>query len=77
MVFVLIWWMVMFCVLPINIQSENKPRDGAMPGAPLNPDLKRKAIWTTGISVVIWLCIYGLIKAELVSFRDIASRMSM
>lgn len=48
-----------------------------MPGAPVNPDLKRKALWTTVVSIFVWLVIYGLIKANLISFHDIAARMSM
>jgi predicted secreted protein len=77
MVYVLVWWMMFFCVLPLNIQSIIKPTDGSMPGAPVNPDLKRKAILTTIISIFVWLAIYGLIKANLISFHDIAARMSM
>jgi len=77
LVYVLTWWMVLFCVLPLNIQSITKPTDGTMAGAPVNPDMKRKIIWTTGISAIIWLIIYGLIKADLISFHDIAQRMSM
>ena len=46
-----------------------------MPGAPAQPHLKRKIIWTTGISMVVWLAIYGLIKANLISFHDIAQSM--
>lgn len=77
MIYVLAWWMVFFCVLPLNIQNITKPTDGSMPGAPLNPDMKRKVILTTGISVFVWLIIYGLIKADLISFREIAQQMSM
>ncbi len=77
MVYVLVWWMVMFCVLPLNIQSIIKPTDGTMPGAPVNPDIKHKVILTTLVSCVVWLAIYLIIRADLISFRDIAARMSM
>lgn len=77
MIYVLIWWMVMFCILPFNIQTENKPTDGAMPGAPLNPHLKGKIIITTAISSLVWVIVYCIIQANLVSFHDIAAQMSM
>lgn len=77
MVYVLVWWMIFFCMLPLNIQSITKPTDGAMPGAPINPGLKRKVVLTTIVAVAVWLAIYGLIKADLISFHDIAQQMSM
>jgi predicted secreted protein len=77
MVFVLVWWMVFFCALPFRIENITKPRDGNMPGAPVDPHLKGKAIIATLIAIVVWLVIYGLIKANLISFHDIAQRMSV
>lgn len=77
MVFILVWWMVFFCMLPLNIQSILKPSDGSMPGAPVNPDMKRKAILATIISMIIWLVIYLLIRSNIISFREIADHMSM
>jgi len=76
-VYVLIWWMVLFCVLPLNIHSIRKPTGGAMPGAPSNPDMKRKIILTTAISCVVWLVVYLIICSNLISYTDIASHMSM
>ncbi len=67
--FVIIWWMVFFCTLPLGIQQEDKRSEGAMPGAPANPNLKRKVAWTFGISIIIWLMIYAAVKADLYSFR--------
>ena len=77
MVYVLVWWMVFFCMLPMNIQSIEKPTDGSMPGAPINPGLKKKLIITTLIAAVVWLAIDGIVYSNLISFREIAARMSM
>lgn len=74
-VFVLVWWMVFFCTLPFGIRSIEKPEGGAMPGAPVNPGLKRKLILTTLIAVVVWLAIYALITSDLISFHDMALKM--
>ncbi len=69
-VFTIIWWSVFFCVLPIGMKQPDERVAGEMPGAPAKPDLPRKALWTTGISIVLWLIVYALIRAELFSFRN-------
>lgn len=76
-VFVLIWWMVFFCSLPFGIQNIEKPTDGSMPGAPIDPGLKKKAIVATIISCVVWVIIYLIITSDLISFRAIAEKMAM
>jgi predicted secreted protein len=77
MVYVLAWWMVFFCVLPFKIESIQKPTDGSMPGAPVNPNIKMKFWITTGIAALVWVLIDLAIRANFISFRDIAERMSM
>lgn len=76
-VFFLIWWTVLFCVLPLGVKLP--PTDdqvaGAMPGAPADPQLGRKALITTGISVVLWLIIFGLVKSDIISFREMAKNL--
>jgi predicted secreted protein len=76
-VFVLIWWMVFFCTLPFGIKNIEKPQDGSMPGAPVDPGLRRKLVITTAIAAVIWLAAYALIASDLVSFHDMAQKMAM
>jgi len=59
-VFTMVWWMVFFAVLPFGVRGQaemNEVAPGTEPGAPLNPDLKRKAIWTTFIAVPITLAV--------------------
>jgi len=76
-VYILTWWVMFFCILPFNIESIQNPTDGAMPGAPVNPGLKRKVMITTLLSTLVWLTIYALVKSDLISFRVIADRMAM
>ncbi|MEJ0063665.1 MAG: DUF1467 family protein [Alphaproteobacteria bacterium] len=70
--FVIIWWPVFFCLLSVGLKQPEKGEgvEGQMPGAPENPDLKRKALWTTAISAVLWLLVYAVVKADVFSFRD-------
>ena len=59
-IFTMVWWLVFFAVLPFGIRGQAEMREiarGTEPGAPLNPNLKRKAIQTTLISLPITLVI--------------------
>jgi len=76
-VYVLTWWIVFFCMLPLNLEIVIKTPRGHMPGAPVDPHLKGKAMLTTLISLVIWGLIYLVIRSDLLSFRVIASHMRM
>ncbi len=59
-IFVIIWWLVLFIVLPFGIERDENSIQGNDPGAPKNPMLKRKIYLTTIISfflsiIVSWL----------------------
>jgi predicted secreted protein len=67
-IFVIVWWMVLFTVLPWGIRREESPEDGHEPGAPANPRLWLKAGITTLIACVIWGIIYWVIASDLIHF---------
>jgi predicted secreted protein len=71
-VFLLVWWTALFCVLPIGTRPDpdGDPAAGGWRGAPTNPQLGRKLIATTVLSVVIWLAIWGVIESGWISFRE-------
>ena len=64
-VYLTIWWTVLFAVLPLGAQSFSEagiaPPPGADPGAPVNPNLKRKFITTTWVSAIVWAVIMVLL----------------
>ena len=72
-VYVLIWWIIFFSVLPVGIQSNNekfKERiEGVDPGAPNNPNIVRKFLITTVITSIIFIVIYYLVKFDLLNLR--------
>lgn len=72
LVFVMVWWVVIFMVLPWGVRRTEQPAPGHEPGAPQRPLLVRKLLVTTAISAVIWLAIYLVVDSELISFREIA-----
>lgn len=68
-VFVIVWWTVLFAVLPWGVRRQADPVNGSDAGAPENPMLLKKALWTTGITCVIWVGVYAVVASDLVSFR--------
>ncbi len=73
-VFVLIWWIIFFSVLPLGIQS-NKEKfreriEGVDPGAPNNPKIAIKFLITTIITSIIFIVIYYLVKFDLLNIRE-------
>ena len=71
-VFVILWWTVLFTVLPWGNRAPTEPEPGHAPSAPKNPRLWRKFAVTTAITVVLWLIIFAVIESGLISFREIA-----
>lgn len=71
-VFALVWWTVLFCVLPVGVRPDPQgdPDAGGWRGAPTRPMIGRKLVWTTLVSVVVWAAIYGIVESDLISFRD-------
>lgn len=68
-VYVIIWWVVIFAVLPFGIRPVEEGDIGHAAGAPSNPRLLLKAAVTTAISAVIWVGVYWAISIGLVNFR--------
>jgi len=75
--FVILWCVVLFAVLPWGVRSAEPTDMGYAAGAPANPQLLRKAIWTTAITAAIWLIIFLVIQADVISFRDWAAGGSL
>ncbi|MEE2692392.1 MAG: DUF1467 family protein [Pseudomonadota bacterium] len=73
-IFVIIWWTVLFAVLPWGVrgrwESEDDGVKGAEPGAPVKPELKKKLLWTTGITIVLWAIVEAIIVSGIISFRE-------
>ena len=68
--YVLIWWTVLFAVLPIGTHPvEDADRQSGWRGAPEHPRLLMKVIVTTLVAGVVWFGAWLLITSDYVSFR--------
>jgi predicted secreted protein len=67
--FIVIWWVVIFAVLPWGIRPAGESGKGYDAGAPANPRIVLKVLITTAIAVVIWVGFFWAATHDLVSFR--------
>jgi len=68
--YVLIWWTVLFAVLPIGTRAvaEADPETGWR-GTPASARMGRKFLWTTIVATVLWLICCAVITSDWISFR--------
>ena len=68
--FVLIWWIVIFAVLPFGTRPVDVDQEaGGWRGAPERPMLARKVVMTTVITAVLWAGAMAIIHSDWLSFR--------
>ena len=56
--FFTMWWIVLFAILPFGVRSQEEGGavvPGSEPGAPVAPRLLIKALWTTGVSILLFV----------------------
>lgn len=52
-IYVMVFWVVIFCVLPFGVRREENPQSGNDHGAPSNANIKKKMLYTALISFII------------------------
>jgi predicted secreted protein len=69
--YVLIWWVTLFAVLPFGTRPVAEPDTATgWRGAPASPHMWRKVGATTLVSIIIWGVCYMLITSDWISFRS-------
>lgn len=79
-VFLLIWWLTLFAVLPMGVRGQAEEGDvvrGSEPGAPVDSQIKRKLKITTAVATVIWLAVCAVIWSGVVSWDMIADWLNI
>jgi predicted secreted protein len=69
LVYLVVWWLVIFMVLPWGVKPPENPEPGHATSAPDRPMLWRKVAITSVITAVVWVIIYLAIENSWVSFR--------
>jgi predicted secreted protein len=78
-IYFIIWWLVLFLVLPFGIRNAHDTGDtveeGHEPGAPVNPRLIQKAVITTLLATLVFAIFYlaqtrGFLSLESLPFYN-------
>ena len=69
LVYIMIWWVTFFAVLPWGVKPPENPEQGHATSAPDKPMLWRKAFATSVIAAALWGVVYLGIEQEWMSFR--------
>ena len=73
-IFVLIWWIIFFSLLPIDVDRKHKEMvEGADKGSPENPKIIKKIIYTTIITSIIFIGIFMLVNYDYINLRRFIS----
>jgi len=79
-IYFLIWWLMLFAVLPFGVRSQHEGGDmapGTDPGAPVIPRLWWKLLWTTILSGVVFAILYVVYVNKLITLEDMMRWMGM
>lgn len=68
-IYLLIWWVMLFTILPIGVEKHDEAGKGFDPGAPKFANLKKKLIWNTILSGVLLAVIYVLVEIDVIQWR--------
>ena len=72
--FAVFWFLALYMILPLFVRSQEEAGEvepGTSAGAPDQPMMKKKLIWTTVAAIVMWIIAYAIIEADIISVADI------
>lgn len=73
-IYFIIWWLVLFAALPFGVRSQIEAGDvtqGTEHGAPHQPRMLRKVIWTTIVAGVLFALYYVNYTTGFITLDDI------
>lgn len=69
-VYITIWWVMLFVMLPVGAISQHESGDvvaGTEPGAPVLANMKKKLVWTSIGAAAVWAALALVIQSGLIS----------
>ena len=79
-IYFVLWWLVLFLTLPFGVRSQHEDGGGPPgtdPGAPILTGMRRKLVWTTLISAVIFGLGMAAYQAGYLSVERLSKLMGM
>jgi predicted secreted protein len=76
-IYFVVWWLTLFAILPLgaksHIEAGTHVSDGGDPGAPVNPNLLRKAITTSWVAAIVTGLVWVVVQFGLVPIPQLPS----
>ena len=69
-IYLLIWWVMLFTILPIGVERHEEAGKGFDSGAPKFANLKKKLILNTVVSAGILAVIWLLVEFDIIRWRE-------
>ncbi|MFO1012656.1 MAG: DUF1467 family protein [Caulobacteraceae bacterium] len=74
-VFLIIWWTVLFAVLPLGTRTHAEMGidvpGGGEPASPVDPKLKKKFFTTTWVAAILFAILWTVVKFQLIALPDL------
>ena len=74
-VYLVIWWVVLFTILPLGVKSHHEAGvevpGGGDPASPVDPKLKQKFLTTTWVSAIVFAIGYAVYALHIIHLPDI------
>ena len=71
-IYIILWWIIFFAILPMDVDRSKVVKiEGEDPGSPENPKIFKKFVYCTGITTILFIIIYLLMKFEYLNLRNI------
>lgn len=70
-VYILLWWWVLFMVLPFGAKAPEVIESGHATSAPQRPMLVKKMLITTVIAAILWVGTDAIIASGIFTFREV------
>ncbi len=76
-IYFIIWWTVLFAVLPFGVRSHaetgTEVEPGHDPGAPVLPAIGPKVVWTTIVATVVFVIFWVIYSYRLITLEELAT----
>jgi predicted secreted protein len=69
-IYLLIWWTLLFAVLPLGVERQAEEGRGFDSGAPRDPKLKQKLLINTVLSAAVLAVIWVLVDAGIIRWGE-------
>ena len=74
-IYLVIWWIVLFAMLPFGVRTSEEAGESAVPGsadsAPHRPHLLAKVLATTVVSSIVFAVVYVIVVHQVITLDDI------